>query len=128
MDGRVAVALRGRSHEKLRAVALGVLQAVVGAERSYLHRCDAMFCVVDRTRRRGEIEDVADRTKVEGLRYIVALKRKARFAGEMRDVFLAASEKIVEAQYRMAFGQKRIAQVRAQKPGAAGHQRPHHRA
>ena len=47
---------------------------------------------------------------------------EARVAHEMRDVFPATREKVVQADDRVSLLEQQIAQVRAEKPRSAGDQ------
>ncbi len=60
------------------------------------------------------------------MRHIVPHRLEMRVGEQRRDVVLAAGEIIVDAQDVVAVGAQPLAQVRAEKPGAAGDENPFH--
>src|SRR3989440_3504680 len=84
-----------------------------------------MLHVVDRTRRRGEVEDIVHGTAVVWVCDVQLQKFKPRFILQMSDVGPSAGDQIVHTNYAMAFAQKSVAEMGAQKSGAAGDQNAH---
>ena len=76
--------------------------------------------VVDRRGRAGEIVDFVH-LYIEREGDVVAQEFEARMADEMLDVALLAGEEIIDADDLMADLEQAVAQMRAEKAGAASH-------
>jgi hypothetical protein len=121
MQGRVAIDLRGRGLQDLRLHPLRQPQHVDGADDAGLGRLHRIELVVDGRGRAGEVVDLVDLDK-KRMRHIVPHRLEQRRRQQMRDVVLAPGEVIVDAQDVVPLRQQPLAQMRAEKPGAAGHQ------
>src|ERR1051325_3892418 len=86
-----------------------------GAKRAYLQRLNPVLHVIDRTGRRGEMQDVVHGAQVVRLVHVLPGELKARLVLQVRDVTQAAGQQVVDTDHLMAFRQKRIAKVRADK-------------
>src|SRR5215469_2619673 len=69
------------------------------------------------------MENVVDLAAVERPVDIQLLKFEITFSAQVLDVRRAPGEEIVHGDDRVAFRQQRVAQVRAEEPGATGDQR-----
>ena len=121
MDGGVAVDLRGRGLEDPAFEALGEAQHVDGAVHAGLGRLHGVVLVVDGRGRAGEIVDFID-LDIEREGHVVTHELEARVAEQVLDVALGAGEKIIDADDVVAVGDQAIAEMRAEKAGAAGYQ------
>ena len=76
---------------------------------------------MDRRGRAGEVVDLVDLDK-QRMGDVVAHRLEMRVGQQVRDVVLAAGEIIVDAEHVVALGEQPLAQMRAEKTGAAGDQ------
>lgn len=97
-------------------------QRVTGAFGSYTERLDADPHVINRARRRCEIENEIDWTKIEGLTNILLDQFKARFVAQVLKIDRSAGTEVVHPQNPVALCQKRVAEMRSQKPCGTGDQ------
>ncbi len=101
---------------------LGQTERVVGAVGAHLQRVERKTQVVDRRGRRGEVVDEVDRLIDEvGLDDVQVQVDEIRRA-DVLDVGQRAGLEVVYADDTVAPPEKLVAQMRAQKPGAAGHE------
>ena len=119
----VAVALRGRGQEEARALRVGQTEGFVGPERADLEGLDRVVQVVDRARRRGEVQDgVQAPGHVDELGHVLVDEVELRLGGQVLDVAQRAGDQVVHADHLVAFGQEAIGEVAAEETGAAGDQ------
>jgi hypothetical protein len=76
--------------------------------------------------RRGRAGQVVDRVHfhIEREGHIVAHQLEVGVIEQRRDVVLGAGEEVIDTDHIMAIGQQALAQMRAEKAGAAGDQNP----
>src|SRR5207248_3432829 len=123
---RIAIHLRCRSEEEPGPLRFGDAEGVVRAERSDLQRLDGKLEIVDRARRRSEVQyPVEGPCDIGVLGDVVAYEEEAIVADEMRDIVRASRNEVVQPHDRMAVAQKTIAEVRSEKPGRSGYQNSH---
>ena len=121
MNERIAVDLRGRSKEESSILFLSEAKRLVSSEGADLERLNGELQIVDGTRRRGEMKDEIDLPFYEKVvRDIVVNELEAGISREMGDVIGAARDQVVNTDDRVLFGNKPIAEMRAEKTGAAG--------
>src|SRR6185437_4177141 len=71
----------------------------------------------------GEVVDLVD-LDIERKAHIVPERLEMRVRHQVRDIVLAPGEVIIDAHDVVALGDEPLAQMRAQKPGAAGDENP----
>ncbi len=71
------------------------------------------------------MENVVDVAEVEGLADVLLEELEARLVAQMGDVLACAGEQIVGANDGVALAEQRVAQMRAEKSGAAGYEYAH---
>ena len=120
---RVAVAFRGRRDEIFRAVPVGDVEGVERTERADLKGRNAVNGVIHGTGGAGEVEYVVDAAGVERFANVFFDEFKTRVILQMGKVGAAAGEQVVDNHHAVAFAEKSIAEVRAEKSGAAGDER-----
>ena len=76
---------------------------------------------MDRRGGAGEIENLVHLDE-QRMGHVVAHSLEMRVRQQMRDIVLAPGEVIIDAQYVMAARQEPLAQMRAEKAGAAGNE------
>ncbi len=124
MDQRIAVDLGGRGEQESRLLVLGQPERVVGPERADLQGLDRQLEVINRAGGRGEMEHVIHRAGQENkVRDIMTDETEPFVAGQVRDVVRAAGHQVVQRYHLMSLSQQPVAEMRAQKPGSAGHHR-----
>ena len=119
---RIAVDFTCGSLENAATQALGQAEHVDRAVHRGLGGLDRIVLVVDRRGRAGQVPDFVD-FQEQRKSHVVAHEFEARMGVQMLDIALGAGEQIVHAQHFVVrILQQAIAQVRAQKTGAAGDQ------
>ena len=93
-----------------------MLMAPMHAGLGRLHR---VVLVMDGRGRAGEVVDFVD-LDIEREGHVVAHQLEARVVEQMRDVALGAGEEVVDADDVVAAFEQPVAQMRAEKAGAAG--------
>ena len=121
MDFGIAIDLAGRGLQDARAHPLGEAQHVDGAVDGGFGGLHRVELIVHRRGGAGEIVYLVD-FHIERERHVVTHRLKARRTGDARDIILGAGEIIVDAQHVAILFQQPLAEVRADKAGAAGHQ------
>src|SRR6185436_1852533 len=102
-------------------------EGVVGAEGADLQGLDRQLQIVDRARRRGEVEHGIDRSfDLERLGDVVVQEVEARSPAQMRDVLRPPGDQVVDADDPVPFGEQPVAEVRAEKTGSSSDHRPLH--
>ena len=119
----IAVTLGGGRNQVLGPVFMGYFESVKCSEGTDLECGDAVNGVVDGTGRTGKMEDIVDLAHVKGLANIFFDELETRFVSEVGKVGGAAGEEIVDYHHVPALGEQSIAEMRSQKPGAAGNYR-----
>jgi hypothetical protein len=121
---RVTVHFARARLEHPRPDALGETEAVDRAHHRCLDRLDRVVLVVRRRRGTREVVDLLD-LELEGVDDVVADEFKIWIRQQVRDVPLLAGEEIIEADDLVAVVQEPVAEVRAEKAGAAGDENAH---
>ena len=121
MDLGIAVDFAGRGLQHLRPAALGHAQHVDRPHHRGLHRLDGIVLVVARRGGAGQVVDLVD-LQQDRQRHVVANQLEVRPAEQMGDVRLLAGEEVVEADHVVPLLDQPLAEVRAEKAGAAGDQ------
>ena len=122
MDERIAVAFGGGGEEERRLLRLRQAKRVMRAERADFQRRDRQFEIINRAGGRGEMEDVIDLIGHEQILGHVLLDESVIFVpGEVLDVREVPGDEIVDRDHAMTFREQPVGQMRAEKPGAAGH-------
>ena len=99
----------------------------MGPVRPGLQRVEREPQVVDRARERGQVvDDVDGLVDRDLLRHVVVDEREA-VAAEVLDVLERRDLEVVEADNALSLLEERLAEVRAEKPGATGDERGRHR-
>ena len=124
---RVAVDLARRGEEEARALELRETERVVGAVRAGLERVQRQPQVVDRARRAREVVDEVDRLVDPDRLHDVLRQEDEVVAAHVRDVRERPGLEVVDADDAMPFGKERVAEVRSEEAGTAGHDRGGHR-
>jgi hypothetical protein len=119
MDRRVAIDLAGGGLEDPGAQALGQAEHVDGAVHAGLGGLHRVVLVVDGAGRAGQVVDLVHLDK-QRKGDVVAHQLEAGVVEQVRDVVLGAGEEVVDTEHVVPFGQQAVAQVAAQKAGAAG--------
>src|ERR1039457_3340273 len=88
MHFRVAIALRRRRMQEFRPIFLRDIERVASPHRTRHQGLDTQPAVVDRARRRCEIEYIVNPPWIEGLTDILLQKFETGFMPKMFDVFL----------------------------------------
>ena len=86
-----------------------------------LRRLHRIVLIVNGRSRTGEIVDLVD-LQIDRERHVVADELEALVIEQMLDIAPGAGEEIVEADDFRALRQQALAQMRAEKTGATGHQ------
>ena len=115
----IAVHFAGRGLQDLRPAAFGHAQHVDRAHHRSLHRLDRVVLVVARRGGAGQVVDLVD-FQQDRLRDVVPNQLEVRLAEQVRDVRLLAGEEVVEADDVVPLVDQAFAEMRAEKPGAAG--------
>ncbi|MGY4416815.1 hypothetical protein ACVWW4_008551 [Bradyrhizobium sp. LB7.1] len=119
----IAVDLACRCLQHSGALPTRELQHVDGAKHAGLHRADRIFLVMTGRRRAGEAVDPVDiALDLDGIAYVMFDEAKIRMIEQRPDIADRSREQIVEADYRVAALQKRVAEVGSDEAGAAGDQ------
>lgn len=92
---------------------------VLNTDRTDPESLDGQCEVFRRAGRRGEIEHVLHAAGIEGRADITLLESEAWFVGKMRQILESACGEIIDSQNVMAFSQKSICKMRAEKAGRA---------
>jgi hypothetical protein len=121
MQGRVAIDLGGRGLKDPGLEALGEAQHVDRADDAGLGGLHRIELIVDRRGRAGEVVDLVDLDK-QRMGDVVAHRLEMRHPQQRGEIVLAAGEVVVDAQHVVALGNEALAQMRAEKSGAAGDQ------
>jgi hypothetical protein len=108
--------------QKAGTMFFGKLKGVPRAFRSDTKGLDTDPHVVNRTGRRGEIENKIDRAEVEGLTDIVLDQLKSGLIRKVFEVGGSTGAEVVDSEDAMAFCEERIAEMRSQKACCAGDQ------
>jgi len=117
VNKRISVTLRRGGKQKLRSLRLSQAQGLVGPERPHLQCLDRQPEVVDRARRRGEMQDVVDPAlHVYILGHVVLDKRKPLVSEEMGDIVHVARDQVVHADDVMSFFDKKSQRWLPRKP------------
>jgi hypothetical protein len=118
---RVAVDLAGGREQEARALVLGHAQRVMRPVAADLQRVQRQAQIVDRRGRRGEVVD-----EVEGLIHVVGVDDvevevdEALAVADVLDVRQRPRLQVVHADDPVSAREQLVAQVRAEKAGAAG--------
>ena len=124
MHQRVAIDFGGRGEQEGRLLGARQAEAVVGAQRAHLERLDRQLEIVDRARRRCEVQHVVDRLgEEERLADVVLDEGEVLATAQMLDVAQAAGDQVVDADDAAALLEQAFTQMRAEKAGAARDQR-----
>src|SRR5579863_5478428 len=83
-----------------------------------------MFGVIDRAGGTGEVENVIHLAAIEWLINVDLLKFKSRVATQVFKIGKPSSQKVVDGDNRISFGQQRVAKMRAQETGRPSNQCP----
>jgi hypothetical protein len=122
---RVAIDLAGRRDEQL---GVHLARHVEHVERP-VHRgpdgAHRVALVVDRRGRTGEVVDLVHLDD-DRLRHVVAQELEPVIVEEVLDVLAGAGEEVVEADDLVAGAEQLLAEVRAEKSGAAGDEDARH--
>ena len=90
----------------------------------HLERLDRQLQVVDGGGRAGKVEDVVKIAfHVDEVGHVQIHKREALMAHQVGDVVGRPRDEVVHADHMMAFGQKALAEMRAEEAGTAGDER-----
>ena len=96
-------------------------QAIVGAMSADFQRLNRHLQVVDRAGRAGKMQDVIELSRyVDELGDVVVVILEVLFFEQVFDIIEAAGEQVVHADDLVAFGEKAVAEVGAEKAGSAG--------
>ena len=120
MNQRVAVDLGSRSQKQPGAFGARQSQRVVSAQRADFEGLNRQFEVIHRRGGRGEVEDEIHRAVDEDAFGDVLLAIGKRRGIDVGDVVGVAGDEVVDRDNFVAFGQTTVAQMGAEKPGAAG--------
>ena len=123
---RVAVHLRRRGDQEARALELGQAERVVRAVRADLERVQRQAVVVDRAGRAGQMEHVVDALLDVDVLDDVDVAEREVVVADVLDVLERAGVEVVQADDPVPLVQQVVAQMRAEEPGAAGHDRRRH--
>lgn len=118
MHFRVAIHPAGGSLKDLRLGALGQPQHIDRAVHAGLGGLHRIKLVVNRRRWTGQVVDLVH-LNIERKGNIVAHELEVRVIEQMGDVVLGAGEEVVQTDDVMSVVQKALAQMRAEKAGAA---------
>jgi hypothetical protein len=119
MFRRIAVNLRRRRLQDARLHALRKAEHIDGAVHTRLGRLHRIELIVHRACRTGEIVNLID-LDIERKRHVVPHQLEVLRTEQAGDVALAAGIEIIDAQHVVFLAHEPRAQMRAQKPGAAG--------
>jgi len=126
MLGGIAVDLRRRREEKTRSISPCTFEGVVRAIGSDFERLDRQLVVVNRARRRREVQHAVngcvDRNPV---RDVGLDQPKTVVVGKSIDVAQGPSHQVVDADHFVAVAEESLAQMRAEEPGGAGNENSH---
>jgi hypothetical protein len=102
---------------------VGDIESVKSSQRPTLEGGDAVDGVIDRTGGAGEVKYKVHLAHVEGLTDIFLNEVEARIVLQVFEIMAAAGEQVVDDDYVPALAEQGITEMRAEKTGAAGHQR-----
>ena len=122
---RVAVDLRRRREHVPGPLLLRESEGVQGAEAADLERLDRHPQVVERARRRREVQDEVDRAgDVHVVGDVAPDQPEPRLLHEVHDVAGRSGQEVVQADDLHTAIEQVLAEVRSEEPGAPGHHRP----
>ena len=127
MHLRIAVHLARRGEQEARALDLRQAEHVVGSIGAHLERVEREAQVVDRAGGAGQVEDEVHRLVDEpGLRQVLVDEDEVGAVLDVLDVLERARVEVVHAHHAVALLEQVVAEVRAEKTGAAGDNRSTH--
>ena len=117
---RITVYFGSRGYQNSCILLFSKPQKVVGAVCADFERLNGHLQIINRAGGRSKIQDVIEFARhVNELRHIVVIILKVFFGEEVFDVGDVTSEQIIHGDNLVAFRQKAIAEVRADKTGCA---------
>jgi len=123
MDQRIAVTFRGRRLNIGGALSPGQTQGLMSPERTHFQGLNGQFKVINRACRRGKVKDVIDAPRqVEVLGYILLDEAEVLIPCKMFNIGNIPCNQVVHADDLVAFSQKSITQMGAEKARAAGNE------
>ena len=124
MDGGVAVDLGSGGEKETGAFVPGEAEGFVSAEGADFQCLDGNAQIIDRAGGRGEVPDVIDGfVKENEFSDVLLNEAEILISTEVRDVVRAAGDEIIKADDFVAFGEKVIGEMRAEKTGGASDDR-----
>ena len=88
--------------QKAGAISSGDFQGVFDADGAHPQGLDRQAKILRRAGRRGKVEDVVHRARIERLADVALFKAEARFAGQVGQVFPVAGGEVIDADNGVA--------------------------